>query len=107
VTTPAAGPVLPVKLTRVNRRRLLVLLTGATNIGGATIWHLAGGMSGRVWFGFLDQLEDAGLVIGEWETPEPQDHPRRRFYRLTPEGRDAAMAALKLKTAARVNGGVS
>jgi len=99
---------LPVRLTTVNRRRLLVLLTDAANIGGGDIWRFAGGSSGEVWFGFLDKLEDAGLVTGEWETPrigwsEPADSgsPRRRFYRLTPEGRAAAMKALGLKEGAR------
>ena len=92
---------LPVTLTDVNRRRLLVLLTDAANIGGGDIWRLAGGSSGHVWFGFLDKLEDAGLVTGEWETPEPLDHPRRRFYRLTPDGRAAAMKALNLKEGVR------
>ena len=81
---------LPVKLTRVNRRRLLVLLTDAANLGGSTIWRLAGGSAGWLYV-FLAKLEDAGLVTSEWEAPEPLDRPRRRFYRLTPEGRAAAM----------------
>ena len=91
---------LPIKLTRVNRRRLLALLTDAANLGGSTIWMLAGGSSGRV-FIFLGKLETAGWVVSDWETPEPGDRPRRRFYRLTPEGRAAAMTALKLKEGVR------
>jgi hypothetical protein len=103
---------LPIRLTRVNRRRLLVLLADAANVGGGTIWHLAGGSSARVWFGFLDKLEDAGLVTGEWEAPRTgwsapseQDSPRRRFYRLTPEGRAQAMQALDLKEGDRACAG--
>lgn len=91
---------LPIKLTRVNRRRLLVLLADAANLGGSTIWLLAGGSAGRV-FIFLDKLEKAGWVISDWETPEPQAHPRRRFYHFTPEGRASAMKALRLKEGTR------
>jgi DNA-binding PadR family transcriptional regulator len=43
----------------------------------------------------LDRLEDAGLIVGEWEELGPdQPGPRRRFYRLTPEGVPAAQALL-------------
>ena len=87
---------LPFKLTRVNRRRLLVLLTDAANLGGSTIWLLAGGSSGHAYI-FLAKLETAGWVVSDWEAPEPLDRPRRRFYHLTPEGRAAAMKALKLQ----------
>jgi len=91
---------LPVRLTRASRRRLLVLLADAANCGGSELWRLAGGSAGRLYI-VLDRLEDAGLVTGEWETPEPQERPRRRFYRLTPEGRAAAMKALGLREGAR------
>jgi PadR family transcriptional regulator PadR len=91
---------LPVRLTRVNRRRLLVLLTDAANIGGGDIWRFAGGSAGDA-YTFLGKLEDAGLVTSGWEAPEPLDRPRRRFYHLTPEGRAAAMRALGLKEGVR------
>ena len=91
---------LPIKLTRVNRRRLLVLLTDAANLGGSTIWLLAGRTAGGT-YEFLAKLEEADLVVSEWEAPEPLDRPHRRFYRLTPEGRAAAMKALRLKEGAR------
>ena len=93
---PMTDSDLPFKLTRVNRRRLLVLLTDAANLGGSTIWLLAGGSSGQAYI-FLAKLETAGWVVSDWEAPEPLDRPRRRFYHLTPEGRAAAMKALKLQ----------
>ena len=89
---------LPIKLTRVNRRRLLVLLTDAANIGSYDVRRLAGGSSGRVLI-FLGRLEGAGMVTSRREAPEERENhllPCRRFYRLTPEGRAAAIKALNL-----------
>jgi DNA-binding PadR family transcriptional regulator len=44
----------------------------------------------------LARLERAGWVGSRWEEIDPAEHgrPRRRYYRLTPEGRRAATAAL-------------
>lgn len=50
-------------------------------------------------YGVLDRLEDAGWIIGRWETQHPEPNkPRRRLYRLTPTG---ARAAHDLLTARR------
>ena len=87
---------LPVRLTRTNRRRLLVLLADAANTGLSDVWHLAGGSAGQAHV-VLAKLEKAGWVASEREIPEPSGRPRRRFYRLTPEGRAAAMKALNLR----------
>lgn len=47
--------------------------------------------SGPTVYGVLDRLEDAGWVVGRWETQHPQaNKPRRRLYRLTPDGISAA-----------------
>ena len=99
------GSGLPIRLTRSNRRRLLVLLAGAANVGGSDVWRLAGGSSGHVYL-VLARLEKAGWVTSDWEETVPpharwRADPRRRFYRLTPEGREAAMGALGLKEGAR------
>ena len=41
----------------------------------------------------LDRLEDAGWVSGSWEVlPAGQKRPRRRYYRLTAAGVEAARA---------------
>ncbi|MGH3940285.1 MAG: helix-turn-helix transcriptional regulator [Pseudonocardiaceae bacterium] len=43
----------------------------------------------------LDRLERAGWVESWWEHDAPSRRgPRRRFYRLSPDGRGAARAAL-------------
>ena len=60
---------------------------------------VAGGSSGHA-YRFLVDLEHAGLVTSEWDQTVPahtcwRADPRRRFYRLTPEGREAAMGALQ------------
>jgi PadR family transcriptional regulator PadR len=47
--------------------------------------------SGPSVYHVLDRLEDAGWVVGSWETlPPRQNRPRRRYYRLTAEGAEAA-----------------
>jgi PadR family transcriptional regulator, regulatory protein PadR len=40
----------------------------------------------------LDRLENCGWLTSEWEDAEPSEkkRPRRRLYRLTPEGATAA-----------------
>jgi DNA-binding PadR family transcriptional regulator len=39
-------------------------------------------------FPILARLEECGWVVSEWEAGDPAARgPRRRFYRLTPDGR--------------------
>ena len=43
--------------------------------------------SGPTVYGVLDRLEDCGWIAGHWEELGPEEsRPRRRFYRMTPEG---------------------
>lgn len=50
----------------------------------------AGRKTGVV-YPILDRLEAAGWVDSEWERAEPGERgPRRRFYRLSPDGLSAA-----------------
>ncbi|HEV2891770.1 MAG TPA: helix-turn-helix transcriptional regulator [Frankiaceae bacterium] len=42
--------------------------------------------SGTV-YPIVDRLEEAGLIVGEWEAAQPDDRPRRRFYTVTGAGR--------------------
>ncbi|MFB4270437.1 PadR family transcriptional regulator [Nonomuraea sp. GTA35] len=43
----------------------------------------------------LDRLEDAGMIVGEWEELGPDEsRPRRRLYTLTGDGVPAARALL-------------
>jgi PadR family transcriptional regulator, regulatory protein PadR len=51
--------------------------------------------SGPTVYGVLDRLEDAGWISGWWEEQHPEPgRPRRRFYRLTPNGTAAARQLL-------------
>src|SRR5262249_24490537 len=51
--------------------------------------------SGPTIYGVLDRLEDGGWVVGQWEDREAEPNkPRRRFYRLTPDGAVAARRLL-------------
>ena len=81
--------------TKSMRRVLLVLLTDAGNISGFTIARTAGMGSGSVYV-CLAQLEARSWVTGEFANGP---YPRRRFYRLTPDGWTYAHMLLDLKPA--------
>jgi hypothetical protein len=85
--------------TRPVRRIAAVLLTDATNLGVFTISSLARVNSRRV-YTTLARFEKMGWIGRHQENraPEPEGYPRRMFYTLTPEGRDAAayLAGLEL-----------
>lgn len=96
---PPTGPPKPrpvVRLTRKNRRVLLVLLSGATDLSGYPICRAAMTGSGTVYY-LLWRLEDAGWVASEWGPVFTDDGLRRRFYRLTPYGRQQAYELLGLE----------
>jgi PadR family transcriptional regulator, regulatory protein PadR len=44
--------------------------------------------SGPTVYGVLERLEDQGWIVGSWEDqPADANTPRRRYYRLTPNGK--------------------
>jgi DNA-binding PadR family transcriptional regulator len=73
---------------------MLALLTDASNLSGYPLAVAAQVGYGRVYV-ILARLERSGWVAGDWGTPDARGD-RRRFYRLTDEGRAQAMAILKL-----------
>jgi hypothetical protein len=77
---------------RRDRRVLLVLLSGAVNLGASTI---AGAAQVPAVGPSLTRLEVEGWAASDW-SPEVGGH-RRRLYRLTPVGRLRALAALGLE----------
>lgn len=89
-----------IRPTRSTRRVLLALLSGASNLSGYPLSRAAQVASGNVYV-ILHRLEREDWVAGEWEQDPPahQQGQRRRFYRLTPVGREHAMAMLGLKGA--------
>lgn len=84
------------RLSRANRRVLLVLLTGAEHLGGYTVWRLAGGSSGTVQRA-LWNLKDAGWVETERGGAFAGGAEGRLYYSLSPEGRSDAMRLLGLE----------
>lgn len=81
------------KLRRRDRRVVIALLTGAGNLSGFPLATLAQVSTARV-YRVLDLMEDAGHVTAHWgDGPRP----RRRFYRLTPDGCAWAHRTLGLK----------
>ena len=58
-------------------------------------------------FPILARLEDLGWVVSEWEQGDPVTRgPRRRFYRLSPEGLAGARTMLEEHRAGRRTVGV-
>ena len=83
----------PWKPNRRERRVLLALLTGASNLSGYPLARAAQVSYGYVYVA-LARLERFGWVTGEWGVGPS---PRRRFYQLTPMGRERAMLRLGLE----------
>jgi DNA-binding PadR family transcriptional regulator len=82
-----------IKLSDKDKRVLAVLLSDATNLSAFPLAKLSRTSSGGIYV-LLARLERNDLVTSEWQVgPEP----RRRFYRLTPEGRTWALDALGLQ----------
>jgi DNA-binding PadR family transcriptional regulator len=82
------------KPNRRERRVILALLSGASNLSGWPLGNAAQVSSGSVYV-CLARLERLGWVTGE-QGPET-GHGRRRFYRLTELGRSCGMKALGLE----------
>jgi len=72
----------------------LLLSQPAQGFSGADISRSAHIGSGTL-YPMLTRLELAGWLTSEWENGAPRElgRPRRRFYKLTNEGRSNALAA--------------
>ena len=78
---------------------LEILLDGGDDLYGLKIAKAAGRPTGSV-FPILARLEGCGWVTSEWETSDPSERgPRRRFYRLSPDGAELAAALLTRRRA--------
>jgi PadR family transcriptional regulator, regulatory protein PadR len=65
---------------------LEVLLRESGDLYGLKIAKTAGRPTGSV-FPILARLEGCGWVTSEWEAGDPAERgPRRRFYKLSPDG---------------------
>ena len=73
---------------------LAVLVRTDENLHGFAIAHEARRPTGSI-YPILDRLSRAGWLTSYWETAHPQEgRPRRRFYRLEPDGLQAAREML-------------
>ncbi|MET7327724.1 helix-turn-helix transcriptional regulator [Nonomuraea sp. NPDC005650] len=64
---------------------------------GLELCELASLPSGTV-YPILARLEQIGWVASRWEDPDPhvtQGRPRRRYYRITPDGAEPAREAVR------------
>lgn len=60
------------------------------------------GYGGGTVYPALDKLLKAGWIEDLWEEPQPPDRPRRRFYRVTDDGREAWQKVLADRAERRV-----
>jgi DNA-binding MarR family transcriptional regulator len=76
---------------------VLTALLGEPGIWGLKIVGVTSRPAGSV-YPILERLERAGWVESEWEDDPVRSGPRRRLYRLTADGVDAARAAVARST---------
>jgi len=82
------------RVTRATLDVLEVLMGPDEELYGLKISQNAGLKAGSV-YPILARLEEAGWVVSSWEREERDERgARRRFYRFTPGGLDAARALL-------------
>jgi DNA-binding PadR family transcriptional regulator len=67
---------------------------------GYDLMKVAGLRSGTL-YPLLGRLEEQGLVVSGWETPQQAGERPRRYYRLTGEGIQVARLELARAAAAR------
>jgi len=84
-------------LVRVTKPTLAIL--GAIAESEQPIWGLAlskqvGLATGTV-YPILDRLTELGWVIAAWDSDDTTKGPRRKFYSMTSEAREAALALVK------------
>jgi PadR family transcriptional regulator PadR len=74
---------------------LAVLVWSPDDLHGFALAKAAGRPTGSVYV-ILSRLEEAGMVNSYWESTneENEGRPRRRFYRLNPDGLGAARTIL-------------
>jgi DNA-binding PadR family transcriptional regulator len=83
---------------KISHTSALILQTiGSGYAYGFDIMEITGLPSGTI-YPALRRLEKDAFILGNWESKRSvsgQDRPRRRYYRLTPEGKDTLSGALK------------
>jgi PadR family transcriptional regulator PadR len=82
------------RLGRATIDVLTVLLDSDEPRWGLELIKVTGRPSGTV-YPLLDRLERSGWVGSEWDDDVLRPGPRRRMYRLTPEGAVAARDAVR------------
>jgi PadR family transcriptional regulator, regulatory protein PadR len=81
------------RLGRATVDVLAVLVDADEPLWGLELIKATGRPSGTV-YPLLDRLERAGWAVSTWDDDVMRPGPRRRVYRLTPEGAQAAREAL-------------
>ena len=83
---------------KISHTSALILQTISSGyVYGFDIMDVTGLPSGTI-YPALRRLEKDALILGSWENKRnafSQDRPRRRYYRLTREGRETLSGALR------------
>jgi PadR family transcriptional regulator, regulatory protein PadR len=83
---------------KISHTSALILQTlGSGYVYGFDLMEVTGLPSGTI-YPALRRLERESLIVGSWEEKRSAfslDRPRRRYYRLTRQGREALAGALK------------
>lgn len=83
---------------RISHTSALILQTiGSGYAYGFDIMEITGLPSGTI-YPALRRLEKDAFILGNWESKRSrsgQDRPRRRYYRLTAEGKETLSEALR------------
>jgi len=97
-----------IRLSQQGLRVLRAFLDASTDdvraeLAGADLMDAAHISSGTL-YPILLRFEQAGLLKSRWEheRPEVLGRPRRRFYRMTPEGARVARRALNELSATKI-----
>lgn len=90
MTTPPAAPVSlrdrvimngqNYRMTDARRKVLAAVVDAAETAWGFSVCESTALGPGAV-YPALERLVNAGLILAEWESPDPDDRPRRLFYR--------------------------
>lgn len=73
---------------------LACLISSTDSTWGLLIIRDSGRPAGTV-YPLLERLERSGWVESEWDDDDTRTGPRRRLYRLTPDGAEAARTTVR------------
>ncbi|MEY4000546.1 MAG: hypothetical protein RLZZ626_901 [Actinomycetota bacterium] len=81
------------RVTKTTVAVLKVLTATEVPVWGLEAVRQTGMQSGTV-YPILERLQQAGWLTSQWEVDNERNGPRRRYFELTPEGREGALEVI-------------